>query len=93
MINLANLIKGWKEDQTFLKILGPTRNFLYGQVQGCRVSLLVGKAQLAGCLKVWLVVCCGMQVSSDNAQSVIQKTVYKASVRGATPDWCAVLSC
>ena len=60
-----------------------------------RVSLPVGEAQLAGCLKVWVsaVRWSGTQASSDYAQGVIQDTVYEASVSAATPDWCAVISC
>ena len=59
-----------------------------------RVSLPVGEAQLAGCLRVkvgglfeWT------QASSDYAQGVIQDTVNEASVSTATPDWRTVLSC
>ena len=56
-----------------------------------KVSLPVGEAQLAGCLRV---VCwSGTQASSDYAQGVVQDTVHKASVSTATPDWPTVLSC
>ena len=48
--------------------------------------LPIGKAQLAGFLKVWVGVNWnGMQASSDN--------VYEESLNVATPEWCAVLSC
>ena len=56
--------------------------------------LLVGEAQLAKCLKVWVSgPLGGMQASSDYVQGVIQYTVFEASVNAARPDWCAVLSC
>ena len=36
---------------------------------------------------------CGMQASSDNAQSIIEITVNEVSMHTMTPNWCAVLSC
>ena len=36
---------------------------------------------------------CGMQASSNNAQSIIENAVNKASMHTRTPNWCAVLSC
>ena len=50
-----------------------------------RVSLLVGEAQLAGCLRVQA----GgpLEWERRHAQGVIQDTVDEASVSTATPDW------
>ena len=58
-----------------------------------RVSLLVSKAQLAGCLRVQVVHWSGTQASSNYVQGIVQDTVDEASVSTATPDWCTVLSC
>ena len=59
-----------------------------------RVSLPVGEAQLAGCLRVqvgqrWS----AMQASSNYAQGVVQDIVDEVSISTATPDWRTVLSC
>ena len=35
---------------------------------------------------------CGVQTSSDNAQSIIENAVNEASMSTTTPNWCAVLS-
>ena len=59
-----------------------------------RVTLLVGEAQLAGCLKYWVSgPLAGTQASSDYVQGIVQDTVDEASVSIVTPDWCTVLSC
>ena len=59
-----------------------------------KLLLLVGEILLAGYLKVWVIGrWCRTQASNDNAQGVIQYTVYEASVNAATPDWYAVFSC
>ena len=55
-----------------------------------RVLLPVGKAQLAGCLKVWV---SGPLERDDYVQGIIEDTVYEASVSTTTPDWYVVLSC
>ena len=52
-----------------------------------RVSLLVGEAQLAGYLKIigrWSVKM-GPRHPGDNAQGVIENTVYETSINAATP--------
>ena len=56
-----------------------------------RVSLLVGEAQLAGCLRVQV----GglLEWERRHAQGVVQDTVNEASVSTATPDWRTVLRC
>ena len=36
---------------------------------------------------------CGMQASSDNAQSIIENAVDEASMHTTTPNWPTVLSC
>ena len=52
-----------------------------------RVSLLVGKAQLDGCLRVWVNGPLDVtQAFSDYTQGFVQDTVYEASVSAATPD-------
>ena len=60
-----------------------------------RVSLPVGEAQLAGCLRVQVgdPLKCGTQASSNYAQGVVQDTVDEARVSTATPNCRAVLSC
>ena len=59
-----------------------------------RVSLPVGEAPLAGCLRVQVVVRrSGTPASSDYAQGVVQESADEASVSTATPDWRTVLSC
>ena len=59
-----------------------------------RVSLPVGEAQLAGCLKVQVGGPLEWDAGTSNyAQGVIQNTVNEASVSTATPDWRTVLSC
>ena len=58
------------------------------------VSLLIGGAQRAGCLRGQASPSLrGTQASSNNAQSIIENAVNKASMRTTTPNWCAVLSC
>ena len=52
-----------------------------------RVSLLVDKSQLAGCLKVWVSgLLEGTWASSDYAQGAIHDPVYEASESDVTPD-------
>ena len=58
-----------------------------------QVSLLNGVAQLLytcddGQVLRW----CGTQASCDNAQSILENAVNKASMLTTTPNWCAVLS-
>ena len=56
-----------------------------------RVSLLVGEAQLAGCLRVQ--VGGPLEWERRHAQGVVQDTVDEASVSTVTPDWRTVLRC
>ena len=55
--NRVDLLEEWEEYQTFLEILGLIEEFnIYSgtKLHPClrRASLLIGEAQLAGCLKV-----------------------------------------
>ena len=56
-----------------------------------RVSLLGGEVQLAGCLRE--LEGCPLEWNiSTQWQCVIKNTANEASMRAATPNWCAVLS-
>ena len=65
-----------------------------GRLSPKRVSLLIGGAQLVGCLRGQASPSLMWDASTrDNAQSITENAVNEASTRTTTPNWCAVLSC